>query len=386
MTATARDGAGIARANDGRVVFVEGGLPGEVVTVHLEHTDKRWARGRIEQVLEPSPHRVDILCRHRTLGCGGCDLLHVAKDHQTTMKLGMVVDQLERSDVLSPAPEFHALVNDQGRTTVQVGVIDGRAAYRIAGSNELVVPEDCDAVDPLLEELLVEGRFGDASGATLRVGARTGERLVLVDGDPAGLTVPSDVLKVSKAELAGGKRAWIYEEAAGRPWRISARSFFQNRPAAVDALVQIVEQMVGDFGSDGPLIDAYAGVGIFAGTVGTNRRVTVIERSNDSLADARINLASSDARIVGSSVESWRATPAATVLADPARAGLGNAGVKALLASKPDLFVLISCDPSSFARDAALLSASGLALTQLTVVDLFPDTSHVESVGAFVRT
>lgn len=386
ITATARDGAGVARAEDGRVIFVEGGLPGEVVRARVDHMDRRWARAQIVQMLEPSPHRVDVSCNHRTAGCGGCDLLHVAKDHQTAMKLSMVVDQLERSEVLAPDPEFHALINDEGRTTVQVGVIGGRAAYRIAGSNELVVPEDCSAVDPILEELLVEGRFGDASGATLRVGARTGERLVLVDGDTAELTVPSDVLKVSKAELAGGKRAWIHEEAGGRRWRVSARSFFQNRPAAVDALVQIVQQMVSDYGSDGPMIDAFAGVGIFAGTVGVDRPVTAVERSADSLADARINLADSGARIVGSSVESWRATPAATVLADPARAGLGHASVKALLGSQPDLLILISCDHSSFARDAALLAVAGLTLTRLIIVDLFPDTSHVETVGAFLRT
>jgi len=74
------------------------------------------------------------------------------------------------------------------------------------------------------------------------------------------------------------------------------------------------------------------------------------------------------------------------VVADPARAGLGRDGARVLLGCDPDVFVLVACDHSSFARDAALLTAAGLHMERLVVVDLFPGTSHVETVGAFVRT
>ena len=225
VTDTARDGAGIARAQDGRVVFVEGALPGEIVEASVVRKEKRWSRARLQQIVEASPHRVEISCRHRIEGCGGCDLLHVDRDHQASMKAGMVADQLRRANVSFPKATLRTLVGDTGRTTVRTAVRGGQAGYRAGGSHEVVVPRSCTAIDPAAEELLLDGRFGDASEVTIRVGSRTGDRLVVLDGgNPEDVEVPDDVLVVSIEELDAGLRAWIYEEAAGRRWRISARS------------------------------------------------------------------------------------------------------------------------------------------------------------------
>jgi 23S rRNA (uracil1939-C5)-methyltransferase len=300
------------------------------------------------------------------------------------MKASIVIEQLGRSDVAAPEPVLRTLEGDGGRTTVRSAVLNGKAGYRVGGSHEVVLPESCGAVDPAAEQLLLEGRYDGATEITIRVGSRTGERLVLVDGPAPEVSVPDDVLVVSTDELDAGRRAWIHEEAAGRRWRVSARSFFQNRPAGVDALVEVVAAMVDELGAVGPMVDAYAGIGIFAGTVGQGRNVYAIERSPDSLADARINLDAGRAKIVASAVENWRAVPASVVIADPAREGLGKTGVDALAGTEPDLFVLVSCDPGSFARDAGLLAGVGLRLDRMTVVDLFPGTSHVETVGAFL--
>ena len=106
MYATARDGAGVARAADGQVVFVEGALPGETVCVELTRVEKRWSRARVVSVLDPSPARVHVSCIHRLEGCGGCDLLHVAADHQLGMKAGIVADQLERAEVEAPVADL----------------------------------------------------------------------------------------------------------------------------------------------------------------------------------------------------------------------------------------------------------------------------------------
>lgn len=383
VSATARDGAGVARSEDGRIVFVEGALAGETVTVELIRVDKRWSRARVVRVLDPSPERVPVPCTHQVEGCGGCDLLHVAAEAQLRMKSSMLVDQLVRAGVDAPHAALRSLDDDRGRTTVRAAVVDGRAGYRVRGSHDVVVPEVCDAVDPIAEQLLVDGRFGDADEVTIRVGSRTGDRLVMVEGSTFGIEVPDDVLVVGADELTKGKRAWIHEEAGGRRWRVSARSFFQNRPAGVDALVDEVREMIDALGGDGPLVDAYAGVGIFAGTVGHGREVHAIERGKDSIADARINLEGTDTKIIASSVERWRPSTAAVVVADPAREGLGKDGVASLLRAQPGLFVLVSCDPSAFAADAKRLIDAGMRLDRMTVVDMFPGTSHVETVGAF---
>ncbi len=365
------------------MVFVEGALVGETVTVEMLKVDRRWSRARVVTVLDPSPDRVPVPCMHQIEGCGGCDLLHVGPDAQLRMKSSMVIDQLVRAEVDAPDPALRSLDDDHGRTTIRAAISDGRAGYRVRGSHDVVVPDVCDAVDPSAERLLVDGRFGDAREITIRVGNRTGERLVLVEGSTFDVELPDDVLMASTDDLKKGKRAWIHEEAGGRRWRVSARSFFQNRPAGVDALVDEVSEMVDELGEDGPLVDAYAGIGIFAGTIGTGRTVYAIERGRDSIADAKVNL-EGDVKVIKASVERWRPSPAAVVIADPGREGLGKAGVASLVRAEPKLFVLVSCDPSSFARDAKLLTDAGMRLDRLTVVDMFPGTSHVETVGAFV--
>lgn len=299
------------------------------------------------------------------------------------MKQSMVVDQLTRAGVEAPTPSTRSLVNDHGRTTVRAAVVSGRAGYRRRASHDVIVPEGCGAVDPRVEELLVDGNFGEADEVTIRVGNRTGERMVLIEGSDFGIELPDDVLAISSADLNSGRRAWIHEEAGGRRWRVSARSFFQNRPAGVDALVEEVTTMVDELGGDGPFIDAYAGIGVFGGTVGEGRSVHAIERGRDSIADARVNLASADVKVIRSDVARWRSSPAAVVVADPARDGLGKAAVEALVRAEPQLFVLVSCDPGSFARDTKLLGEAGLRLDRYTVIDMFPGTSHVETVAAF---
>ncbi len=299
------------------------------------------------------------------------------------MKQAMVVDQLVRAGVDAPSPELRELDNDEGRTTVRAAVQAGRAGYRRRSSHDVVVVDGCDAIDPRAEELLVEGIFGEASEVTIRVGNRTGDRMVVVDGSDFGVELPADVLVISNAELEKGRRAWIHEEAAGRRWRVSARSFFQNRPAGVDALVAEVSEIIESLGTEGALVDAYSGIGVFAGTVGEGRTVHAIERGRDSIADARVNLGGSGTKLIRADVARWRPSQAAVVVADPAREGLGEAGVRSLLGAEPDLLVLVSCDPSSFGRDAARLIDGGMRLDRYTVIDLFPGTSHVETVAAF---
>ena len=383
MTATARDGAGVARASDGRVVFVEGALPGETVTADVHTVDRRWSRARVIDVIEPSPDRIPVVCESQVAGCGGCDMLHVESRAQARMKTSIVVDQLTRAGVDTPVPALRLLDRDEGRTMVRAAVVDGRAGFRVKSSNDVVIPECCGAVDDKAEELLVDGRYGSAGEVVIRVGSRTGERMVVVDGPAGEVSVPDDVLVVDNDELDAGRRAWIHEEAAGRRWRISARSFFQNRPAGADALVDEVTEMVDELGPDGQMVDLYAGVGLFAGTVGADRPVTAVERSPDSVADARVNLGDG-AKVVKVAVEKWRPCPARVVVADPARTGLGDGGADSIARAKPELIVLVSCDPSAFAQDARRLADRGYQLDRWTAVDLFPLTSHVETVAAFL--
>jgi 23S rRNA (uracil1939-C5)-methyltransferase len=233
-----------------------------------------------------------------------------------------------------------------------------------------------------LAELLADGDFGEATAITLRCGARTGERLAVLGPTSAGASLPASVRVIGEDELAAGRRAWIFEEVAGKRLRVSAESFFQASPEGAEALVSLVSAAVAG-APDGPLVDAYGGVGLFAATVGGGRPVMLLESSAPAAADARVNLPAASVRRVD--VGRWRASKAAVVVADPPRAGLAAAGVAALAGSRASHLVLVSCDAASLGRDAALLRARGFSLEWAALVDMFPGTPHTEVVSRFVR-
>ena len=171
--------------------------------------------------------------------------------------------------------------------------------------------------------------------------------------------LPSDVLV--------GPKARFHEVVAGHRFRVSARSFFQTRLDGAEALVAAVRDAVA--GADGDVV--------------VDAEVVAIERTAAAYHDARRNLADRKATFVHADVARWRARPADVVIADPARAGLGRAGVNALGRALAPRFVLVSCDPVSLARDAKLLDELGYHHERSVVIDLFPQTPHAEVVTRF---
>jgi 23S rRNA (uracil1939-C5)-methyltransferase len=386
-TGLAKGGDAVAREASGRVVFVEGALAGERVEAEIVDERRDFARARARRVLVAAPERVAPPCPAVARGCGGCDLQHATVEAQRALKAGIVRDVLARVAKLDrlPAIEEVALPTEGYRTTVH-GVVDhGRFALRRRHSHEPVAIERCLVLHPLLDELVAEGRFGDATEVTLRCGARTGERLAVVTPTAEGVVLPEDVRVVGADELRRGKRAWFHEQVAGVTFRVSAESFFQARPDGAEALVEAVRAVTGPIDSSTRVVDAYAGVGLFAATVGREAEVVVVERGASSVADARVNLRGLRARIVRSDVERFRPVPADVVIADPARAGLGRVAVDRLAGTGAARLTLVSCDPASFARDVGLLTRTGYALDRVVLIDLFGHTSHVELVSSFTR-
>lgn len=382
-------GEGVARDPGGRVVFVRGAAAGEQVRVALDDERASFARGHVVEVLVASPDRVEPPCPHVADGCGGCDWQHLAVDAQHEARLGLVREVLVRqAQVVDPVVTSGPSVPvERVRTTVR-GIVDdtGRFAFRRRRSHDPVAIDTCLVAHPLVDEIIQEGRFPGAREVTIRAGARTGERLVLVTPNAVGVRVPDDVTVVGANELKRGRRAWFHEEAAGRRWRISAGSFFQASPEGAEALVAAVGAAVDEWAPGAErLADLYCGVGLFAGTLGSGRRVTGVERSASSVADARHNLADLDARLVKVALSRWRPGPAEVVVADPARSGLGSEGVAAVVGTGAGLCVLVSCDPGSLGRDAGLLAGAGYRLVSSAVVDLFGHTGQVEAVSTFVR-
>ncbi|MDQ1394122.1 MAG: hypothetical protein QOF30_3099 [Acidimicrobiaceae bacterium] len=387
-------GSALARDETGRVVFVEGALPGEVVTARLTETRGDFARATAIAILEPSPDRVFPPCPALAAGCGGCSWQHIAPAAQVRLKASIVVDALRRIGHLwePPEPVVVALDGPALRTTARLAVsASGRAGYRPRGApGQAVETDSCLAAHPLVEELIVAGRYPGGVEVLLRAGVASGQRLVRVS--PAGIVdrvkVPAGVVVIGE----GDRGAAVLERVAGRSLRVSADSFFQSGPVAAEGLVAAVLAALGDdVPAGGHVVDAYGGVGLFASVIGARlkARVTAIETSRSAVADARVNLADVDARVLSLDVARWRPRrsdhPVDAVIADPPRSGLGRSGAAAVVGARARRIVLVSCDPASLGRDTALLRRAGYYLASVAVIDAFPHTPHVETVSRFER-
>ena len=388
VTSLAAGGDGIARAPDGRVVFVEGGLPGEELRATTTDERKDYLRARIDTVELASDDRVAPPCPELARGCGGCTWQHVRPAAQSRLKAGIIADALRRLAHVEVAVDVGPAVSPESyRTTVHLAVDDGgRACFHRRQGHEVVPVDQCLVSHPLLEPLIVGARYRGAKQSTLRVGGGTGERLVWPRPHTSLVDVPDDVIVARRAG------EYLHERVAGRRWRVSAGSFFQSGPDAAEVLVGAVVRSVGDALGGGHLVDAYCGVGLLGGAlVGglagpAGGRLTAIESQRTAAADAAANLAQVDARVVCAEVSeaaAWPSEPVDVIVADPARPGLGRSATAAIAARGAPVVVLVSCDPASHARDATLLASHGYALARVEAVDLFPHTFHVEAVSRF---
>ncbi len=382
----AAGGDAIGRLPDGRIVFVEGALPGETVQADVVAERRDFAKARLRTVVSPSPWRTVGSCPHHHTGCGGCPWQDVTGDAQVTLKQRILLETVARIARTEPATVLPPvrLATEGYRTTLHLSVDGaGRVGFRRRHEDVAHPVDSCLVAHPALGGLLAGLRLPGHDRVTLRTGTADGRRLAVVHRRqrhrPAGL--PDDVVLVGP-----GQQGAVHESVGGRHWRVSARSFFQAGPQAADAVVAAVDTAVGDsLPAGGLMVDAYAGVGIIGGVVAGRRgaRLVSIESNRDSVADARVNLTDVEARVVATDVGRWSPQPADVVVADPSRTGLGRPGVTALAATGAPTLVLVSCDPASAARDAGLLAEAGYRLATLQVVDGFAHTVHIESVCRF---
>lgn len=379
-------GDGLAHGPDGRVVFVAGVLPGERARARVVAEKRSFSRAHLVAVLEAVPDRVAAPCPRVADGCGGCTWQHVDPEAQRRLKAAIVADALRRIGRVEPPPvgPGPALPAFGFRTSVRCLVEGGRAAFRHHRRHDPVVAGHCLVAHPLIDELVADGRFDGCTEVTLRCGAATGDRLVVAGPGTGGVRVPADVVVVAGGSAA---HATFHDVVAGRRWRISAGSFFQTRTDGAEALVGAVLAAVGaEVRARPTVVDLYAGVGLFAGTLGPALgagRVVAVESNPAAAADAAHNLADLDATVVAVDVRRWRPVRADVVVADPPRSGLGATGADIVAATGADRVVLVSCDPASLGRDTALLAQRGYDLVGVSLVDLFPHTAHVETVASF---
>ena len=384
-------GDALAHMDDGRVVFVAGALPDEVVDVEITTNKKDFARATLVNVATPSPYRVEPPCPNVARGCGGCSWQHLDHDRHARTKIDLVTEALRRTAHLEGIEVAFggSLPPTASRTTLRMAVDDhGRLGFRRAHSHDVVAVEDCLVAHPLLVDMLTDARVEGASEVTMRCGVASGERGVWLHDDK-GRDAKGATISGLDRDVKIGRRAVVHETVHGVNLQVSMPAFFQTSAIAAELLVNAVNAAAGDdalSGEFGPIVDAYGGGGLFTATlVDTDVEVVLVESNKSAVNDAHVNLADHDVVIEQVAVEQWRPIEAGLVIADPARNGLGKVGAEAIVATEATRIVLVSCDAVAGARDLRLLIDAGYRLETVSVLDLFPHTPHVEMVSALSR-
>ena len=311
---------------------------------------------------------------------------HDAKVHIVEESLRRIgrVDETRVTDIVRQG----AAVSPFGyRTTIRVvGGPNGSVGYRAQSSNDVVEVTSCPIADSTLSRMLPLLEADEGAELTLRTSVATGAVTAIWDKKDRKRIrgVPSTVHI--------GERAWLTERVAGHELRVSAGSFFQSGAQAAELLVAAVNAAAPELAAARHAVDAYGGVGLFAVTSMSDvEHVTLIESSKSSCDDAARNLAGRSASIMRADVSGWTpppgdgpTPPVDVIVADPARSGLGKPGVAALAGAGAGVLVLVSCDPVSLARDVSLLAGAGYVPESVEVLDVFPNTHHVETVTRFV--
>ena len=385
-------GDALGHLADGRVVFVPGALPGELVDVQITQAKKDFARGTVASIIVPSAHRVAPPCEHVARGCGGCSWQHLDVAQHMEAKVAIVREALRRNGKIETLEVVAGgfVPPTASRTTLRMAVTpDGRLGFRRGGSHDVIDTPSCLVAHPLLNEFIGDVRVTGATEVTLRCGVATGEVGIWLH-DEDGEDVPGATVTGLPSHVVVGRKAMLHEVVQGVSLQVSMASFFQASQVAAELLVSAVNDAAGDAalsGEFGPIIDAYGGVGLFTATlVDTDIPVVLVESNPSACSDARSNLHDHDVSIEQIAVEQWRVQDAGLVIADPARNGLGAMGVNAIVATEAKRIVLVSCDAVAGARDIRLLLDAGYACEGVTVLDLFPNTPHVEVVSSFSRS
>ena len=433
ITGYSSEGMGVCRI-DGCAVFVPNAIRGEVCEIKVTHVSRNSAHGKIERIVERSPHRITRACPDAKL-CGGCQLHHMDYAEELAFKARKVTDALNRIGnqtiagvKITGADEINGYRN-KAQYPVAVkngkpvaGFYQNRTHVVIPVRRCAILPEIFDQVRDVVIRWAGENRisvYDETAGKGLlrhiyvRKGAVTGQVMVclVVNGNglprenrlchalrreiPGLTSVMLSVNKKNTNVILGDElrtlwgQDYMEDTLCGFTFRLSPHSFYQVNHNQAERLYDKAVELADLHGTE-TVLDLYCGTGTitlalsrFAGTA------LGVEVVPQAIADAKANAARNGVKNAaffcsdaGEAANKLRAegTKPDVIVVDPPRKGLAPEVIDAIVEMSPDRIVYVSCDPATLARDVNLLTARGYSLTHAEAFDLFPRTFHVETV------
>ncbi len=431
---------------DGKVVFVDNALPGDIVSVKMTRRRKSYIEAVAVTLEKPSPFRQNPVCAHFGV-CGGCRWQNYAYDRQLAYKAEQLKRQLiHLAGFADPPVEppigarkiyYYRNKMEFSFTAGGEGLVLG--LHRSGSFHEIFQLDTCHLQSELSNEIVSHVRAeclrsnlpaydilnnsGLMRFLIVREGKHTGEAMVifvtsaefagyekklvgLCESTAAAFPAVKGVfwmINGRKANIArwdmypsgfsGGLvvgREYIYEILGGYRFRISPDSFFQTNSYQAQILYDVVIEFAAPKKTD-RVLDLYCGTGTIAiFLAGADARGIGVESEAKAVADARLNAAENgigNVEFVHASVERYIADagPADIVVVDPPRAGLHPKALEGILKLDARKLVYVSCNPATLARDLRLLGEGGFELKRTVAVDMFPHTYHIESVSLLLK-
>ena len=407
-------GYGVTRVND-KVIFIPYTVTGDKGEVEIVEEKKNYSFGRLSRIIEPSPWRRKPFCPYFGV-CGGCQWQHIDYSMHGELREQILSEILKRlgglkeipSIVMSPSARPYGY-----RVRVQLRTKGETLGYYRERSHNIVDIDHCPIAHPLINQLIHFlrqdlARFSQMEEIEINVSPEEGKG-VLILHPPSLLQGNKDFLKeflethpVTKgiAILRKERMEFLGDPSLTFPilldqpgkkrtlrFRASPESFFQVNPDQNQRLIQTVLEF-SEVKKDDLVLDLYAGIGNFTLPLAFEAaRGIGIEENQAAVQDAHLNRETNGIKgcefIVGrveKILENWGRGKPDLVVLDPPRAGC-KAILDQIVRLKPSRIIYVSCDPATFARDIRSLSETGYPLQRLAVIDMFPQSYHMEVVG-----
>ena len=427
----------------GQVVFVRDAVTGDKLDARIIKVNKSYLVARIERIVTPSPWRCTADCK--AAGCGGCVYRHVTYEHELNLKHDYVQNSFRKAGLpdVTVAPVRHTGELVGYRNKAQYPVRNGKegmeAGFFATGTHRIVPADDCKLQPPVFAELTKficqfcdkhgirayeeEAQKGLLRHIYLRCGVGTGEVMVclVLNGEtmpkekefaseltaqfPQAVSVLVNVNRENTNVVLGKQtrllagRAWIEDSLCGLRFRISAGAFYQVNHNACELLYGIAKEQAALTGEE-TLLDLYCGIGTIGLSMADRAKEVIgieivdeaVKCATENAERNRINHAAfycgdaSDARKLLTNAEAARGKiENATVILDPPRKGSTPELISYLAERDFNRVVYVSCNPDTLARDCVTFRELGYEIGEVTPVDMFPRTGHVESVVCLTR-
>lgn len=400
---------------DGKSFLVPYVLPGEEVEVEVLKEKKSYSECQLRQVIEPSIYRQKPPCVYYQI-CGGCDIQHTPYDNQLRLKVEMFEEQLRRVGKVQTHIE-EILISQEPfgyRNRVQFKFDGVNFGFYRRDSNQTVdidrcmlLKEDINQIIKPIKRFLI--KYGLCPSSVNIFSNEKDEKIVrFIFKEPSELLnlIPkieiiqeevSSLIKGVSFEAEGQRvdfgQGFLFYKVGEYTFRVSSESFFQVNRFQVSKLIEEVLSEVRVGGLE-RVLDFYCGVGTFSIPAGFYaKQVLGIESNDSAVMDAKANIRHNkveNVKFLKAKAEkgikyAFEFKPDCVIL-DPPRAGVGRELIRGL--SKIDKLrkvVYVSCNPSTLARDITYLKEGGFSLRKVKLIDMFPQTHHIESISVFER-